>query len=494
MPAMRAPAPTALALSLSLALLVGAARAQESCSADGGAECSAPRAASPEAGGVVLLQRVSAVSTAYQSAAKLAAGEDCHTASQDDADSSCYDNVKWAMEQGIHAHGEWYPNLNAQSAFEDFQQHMYDFSHHGCGAPCRSATPATCHDAQPHEACYEAVTWAKDQGLRGHADWYPGLSAGSSFADFQELFARGGHGASHDGEAGYAGCQMPCTQSDQGGSAAAPSPPPSPQAPAGPPAVPGESTRFLSWNIYYKELGTDHRINGIAEGIKQVAPEIVSLQEMWHEKPRILARLRESTGQDWLFAEGGETERVWDGDVLYRNDLWEHQESGVHFYGDHWVPYEGRGITWAALRRRSDGKGVLVVATHPWCCTDDEPVLQAMELVERELTQTQEQYPYPVALMGDMNAHYGSPSQQLLREGGVRAHNQDWSVPVTFTDSYADQHPRDPNPSTGFGVKIDFVYFQKTPLNMGTVTDAKVWPNLPGGSDHFAVSGDVVLH
>merc|ERR1719198_487006 len=116
-----------------------------------------------------------------------------------------------------------------------------------------------------------------------------------------------------------------------------------------------------------------------------------------------------------------------------------------------------------------------------------------MELVQQQLTLQQEKYPFPVVLMGDMNADYTAASQKLLREGKVWAHSKKWSVPVTFEDSYAETHPQAPNPSTGFGVKIDYVYFQKAPLMLGATTDAHVWPNLPGGSDHFAVSGDVIL-
>mmetsp|Transcript_48132 Transcript_48132/g.109042 ORF Transcript_48132/g.109042 Transcript_48132/m.109042 type:complete len:87 (-) Transcript_48132:126-386(-) len=69
-----------------------------------------------------------------------------------------------------------------------------------------------------------------------------------------------------------------------------------------------------------------------------------------------------------------------------------------------------------------------------------------------------------------------------------------WCAPMTFMDSYAETHPDAPNPPSGnWPVKIDFVYFEKSPNRIGTVVGAKVWPGLPGGSDHFAVSGDIVL-
>jgi len=112
------------------------------------------------------------------------------------------------------------------------------------------------------------------------------------------------------------------------------------------------ATRFLSWNIYYANnlMG---RAGEIASAIVRIDPEIVSLQELWHEKDRILEELnRQTLSKSWEFARGGETEKTWDGDILYRSDLWQLEESGMRAYGD-------RGVSWAVLVRRSDGAGVV---------------------------------------------------------------------------------------------------------------------------------------
>ena len=47
----------------------------------------------------------------------------------------------------------------------------------------------------------------------------------------------------------------------------------------------------------------------------------------------------------------------------------------------------------------------------------------------------------------------------------------------------------------GFGSKIDFVLFQNQPAGMalGQAVGGRVWCDLPGGSDHCGVSGDVKL-
>jgi len=59
--------------------------------------------------------------------------------------------------------------------------------------------PATCHTAAKGDACYKNVSWARTEGIGRHADWYPGLGAGSSFGDFQVFLHRR-----------YGGCPLPC--------------------------------------------------------------------------------------------------------------------------------------------------------------------------------------------------------------------------------------------------------------------------------------------
>jgi len=176
---------------------------------------------------------------------------------------------------------------------------------------------------------------------------------------------------------------------------------------------------------------------------------------------------------------------------LYRSDLWALEESGMRAYGD-------RGVSWAALKRRSDGMGIIAAGTHPWCCTNDEPILRTVqdEILAVVKEQRSKRPGYPAAVMGDMNAGYYANSQFLLREGSRSAFDRDWSImPYTFQDSY-DMGSNNPDLSTGTwgGGKIDFVYFEETPLRMGDVVYSKVWQNCDrAGSDHCAVSGDIIL-
>jgi len=250
------------------------------------------------------------------------------------------------------------------------------------------------------------------------------------------------------------------------------------------------ATRFLSWNVYYAN-NLRGRARQIADAIREVDPEIVSLQELWHEWDAILDELNMGSPGTWEFARGGETEKTWDGDILYRSDLWYLEESGMRAYGD-------RGVSWAALKRRSDGMGVIAAGTHPWCCTNDEPILRTVqdEILAVLKEQRIKRPGYPAAVMGDMNAGYYANSQYLMREGSRSAFDRDWSIlPYSFRDSYAIGN-NDPDTSTGTwgGGKIDFVYFEETPLQMGQIVDSKVWKNCDrAGSDHCAVSGDIIL-
>jgi len=62
------------------------------------------------------------------------------------------------------------------------------------------ALPSGCHTAVAPEECYSHVKWAKHHGVHGHPDWYPGLSAQSSFEDFQLHFHHSKYGK----------CPRPC--------------------------------------------------------------------------------------------------------------------------------------------------------------------------------------------------------------------------------------------------------------------------------------------
>jgi len=67
-------------------------------------------------------------------------------------------------------------------------------------ASCKLQMAPGCYTAWEPGECNKHVTWAKEHGIYEHPEWYPGLRAKSSFADFQEHLFRNGH----------ASCPEPC--------------------------------------------------------------------------------------------------------------------------------------------------------------------------------------------------------------------------------------------------------------------------------------------
>ncbi|CAK9105554.1 Putative fucosyltransferase [Durusdinium trenchii] len=231
-----------------------------------------------------------------------------------------------------------------------------------------------------------------------------------------------------------------------------------PLPPPRPPVVPGEATRFVTWNLYVFTLAG--RINPVVDELMRMQPEIAAIPEMWSEKDAILARLNQVSGNVYAFATGGATEQFNDADILFRSDKWEHIDSNL-------VPFSaGRAVNWAVLRRKADGYTLIAAGTHPLCCRGDYVIMEAVDFVTRTLSEVQKRHPYPIVLMGDLNTGYYQPSQKLLRTGAVEAYGRHWEVPMTFVDAWAQLHPEDPDPSTinDDPVRLDYVYFQKTPL------------------------------
>lgn len=50
--------------------------------------------------------------------------------------SDCYKVIQWAMKDGIHSNPEWFPGLTAASPVAKFQEKFYKEHKDGCGKPC----------------------------------------------------------------------------------------------------------------------------------------------------------------------------------------------------------------------------------------------------------------------------------------------------------------------------------------------------------------------
>merc|ERR1712039_63252 len=120
----------------------------------------------------------------------------------------------------LNAHNLLYYNLHTTYSFAETQGHGLiraqlvatgappAFALHGCNraadapASTPSASPPSCEAAVPGTACFRDVVWAMSHGIQQHPEWYPTLSASSSFDDFQIFL--------HKTKQNNGNCAAPC--------------------------------------------------------------------------------------------------------------------------------------------------------------------------------------------------------------------------------------------------------------------------------------------
>jgi hypothetical protein len=122
----------------------------------------------------------------------------CHDAVMGE---TCYDHVTYGRRVGIHSHPQTYPGVNASSSFAEFQTMLYQKGVASCPMPC-SIPDGWCHTAVQGDECYAHVAWAMHVGIVETPARYPGLSASSSFTDFQFALYK----------ANTQVCTMPCIE------------------------------------------------------------------------------------------------------------------------------------------------------------------------------------------------------------------------------------------------------------------------------------------
>lgn len=92
----------------------------------------------------------------------------------------CWKSVVWGATEGIRDHAEWYPGLTAESSFEEFQLKVHKDPDTKC--PHR---PCPCHTHTKADACHQSVVWVMEEGLKKHPKAFEGLSKTSSFVEVQ---------------------------------------------------------------------------------------------------------------------------------------------------------------------------------------------------------------------------------------------------------------------------------------------------------------------
>jgi len=109
--------------------------------------------------------------------------------------SHCHTVVTWAKDKGVLLHPTWYSGLTASSSFTDFQTHLHNVNPADCPLPCTQQSGCIAP-----KACKTAVLWAMEKGITLHPTWYNGLTKESSFEEFQAAIHRGAPTK----------CPMPC--------------------------------------------------------------------------------------------------------------------------------------------------------------------------------------------------------------------------------------------------------------------------------------------
>ncbi|HJO96322.1 MAG TPA: family 16 glycosylhydrolase [Victivallales bacterium] len=243
--------------------------------------------------------------------------------------------------------------------------------------------------------------------------------------------------------------------------------------------------KFMSYNIFYANIGAEWRIDGVSQTIADYSPDIASLQEMWGERWRILERVRLKTGLDYALATGGEQEKYWDGDILYRQDIWSIVEDGV-------LPYDGsRGMTWAVMNHKITGRKLLVYGIHPLAGVSEEMHLKNMEMATEHMRLRPEYPEAGVVFMGDFNSGETGESMKLLREGDINAYGRGWNIPIIFEDSFRLINGSSADGDTGFGVKIDYIYTEKRLSKVFEIKKSFIRRDAPGGSDHHPIMAEL---
>lgn len=121
----------------------------------------------------------------------------CHIAVKG---QTCYRDVLFGMQKGVHEHPEWYPGLNQMSSFESFQSVLHGNPELNCPKPC------ACHSAKRDDKCLKNVQWVIREGIEQHPSWYHGLSVRSRFDEVQQRL--------HEDE--HTTCGSPCTGREWG--------------------------------------------------------------------------------------------------------------------------------------------------------------------------------------------------------------------------------------------------------------------------------------
>lgn len=117
-------------------------------------------------------------------AAEGGAGDDGECKNAEPGDD-CFGVILWVLTKGVFKHPKWFLGLNQASSMEAVQRHLHNNPEKGMPPTCSEPCEETCRDALEGEPCYDSVTWAMEEGIADHPDWFSGLTNVSKFKEVQ---------------------------------------------------------------------------------------------------------------------------------------------------------------------------------------------------------------------------------------------------------------------------------------------------------------------
>lgn len=242
--------------------------------------------------------------------------------------------------------------------------------------------------------------------------------------------------------------------------------------------------KLATFNVYYKDLDSPERVDGISSALADVSADIAVVTELWewNGKAQILQEVRRKANRNYAFCSGGTfQEKAWDGDILYDADLWEVVRDGVEDMG------EERGLSWALMKHKASGRKVFIYGAHPLCCGNEEAHLQNAVAFAKHLEAQPERPETPVILMGDFNAFEEWSSTKLYKGQWVRAYNNWWHLPTSFEDAFRLPEGNRNIDATTFtsGVRFDYIFTEQREPAAFSTTTGSIWRQAPGESDHY---------
>lgn len=179
--------------------------------------------------------------------------------------------------------------------------------------------------------------------------------------------------------------------------------------------------RIMSSNIWGDYFGNEVTVreDQLLEIYRKYAPDVLGMQEATRSwtKSRLFAALTE----EFTFVDTAAFTENNFVPLLYRTDAFTCVESGYLHYDD--TPDPSKGLTWAVLESKKDGKRIGAINTHFWWKQLGDPEHDALRVsnakkVHETASYIVGKYNIPVFAFGDLNSMPHMPCIVYLTENG----------------------------------------------------------------------------